>query len=133
MSETAYFKKIVLTTQISLSNGNKIPWINVGWQTGAIETSDPLTITELTKYAKEERGGVTVIDKPTFEELKKNSGKQLPRPQPVMARASLPQPSILELSPKAQSEKPSKSAAADKKVERTDKPATAKGVFPPET
>jgi hypothetical protein len=130
----AYFRKIVLTTEIRTSDGKPIAWENAGWQTGVLKTSDAKLISELTQFATSQRGGVTVIDEATYEDLKKNSGQKSPRQQPVMARASIPQPSTPPQSPKEQSAKSSSSAAAGKKpaVERTEKPATATGVFPPD-
>lgn len=132
MADTApsYFKKIVLSTKIRLSNGNPIPWVNVGWNVGVLETTDPITISELTKRAKEERGGVTVIDKATFDELKKNSSNTSPR-QVWRPTVSWEMTSPLgQASPNQPSEKPSKPDAAGKAKVKTDKPATAVGVVP---
>lgn len=133
MAQTAYFKKIVLTTSLRLSNGKPVNWVNAGWNVGVLETSDELTITELTKYAEEQKGGVTVIDKATYDDLKKNSVSKSPRQEwSPGVTSTLEQ--LQNLSPKTASEKPSKSAAAGKKsVERTEKPATATGVFPPDS
>ena len=130
---TAYFRKIVLTTEIRRSNGEPIRWINAGWQTGVLETSDPKLIEELTAYAKREVGGVTIIDQATFEDLKKNSSNKSPRPG-WSPNLTAPLPAIPQ-SPKEPSEKPSKSDAAAKKpaAERSDKPATATGVFSSES
>lgn len=132
MADTAYFKKIVLTTELRLSNGKPIPWVPAGWNVGVLETSDALTISELSKYAEEQKGGVTIIDKATFDDLKKNSASKSPK-QEWMPGVSTTVEQLQNPSPKTKSEKPSKSAAADKPaVAKTDKPATATGVFPPD-
>ena len=135
-TETKYFKKIgVVTAELRLSNGKPIEWVPAGWNVGVLETTDELTISELIKFAEEQKGGVTVIDKATHDDLKKNSVSKSPN-SPWMSAASL---GVQELrgqpSPKVESEKPSKSAAAGKSKpaqERTEKPATATGVFPPD-
>lgn len=129
MAEKSYFKKIVLTSPVRLASGKKVPWINVGWNTGALETDNASLIKELNAVAG--KAGVVVIDQAEFEDLKKNSSKKPSNPK-WSPGVTPPIPSSPSL--KAKSEKSSAAAAAETDkptVEKTEQPALASGVFPP--
>jgi len=79
MAETAYFKKIVLSTEIRLSNDKAIPWVPTGWNVGVLETTDPMVISELDAFAKREVGGITRITKEVHDDEKKNSVNKSPK------------------------------------------------------
>lgn len=130
MAEKSYFKKILLTTRVKLSSGKEIPWITVGFNTGALETGDSATIKELTKLAEGNKGGVIAIDQAAFEELKKNTAKPSPKLEwkPSVTATEL---DPLGKSPRPTSEKPAAAPAAAVEP-KSDKPATATGVFPPD-
>lgn len=133
-TEKSYFKKIVVTSPLRLSTGKKVGWTVVGNNIGVLETSDALEVKELTACAKENKYGVQLIDAATFEDLKKNIGKNSPKPQwspkvnsdnldllkPKSAAAPSVKPPVAVESP------------APKSNERTEQPTTAVGVFPPE-
>lgn len=135
MPEKAYFQKFVLSTRVKLSNGNTPPWVGVGNNVGVLETADELTKAELTAFAERGVGGVKVIDKATHDDLKKNSEPKLPKP--VWAPRVTPVNLDPLKSPKAKSGSSSKSTdAAETKPAapiKTEAPATATGVFPPDT
>lgn len=133
----SYFKKVLLTTRVKLSNGKSIPWVDVGWNTGALETEDELMVSELTACAKAGRGGIVAIDEATFSDLKKNSEKFSRKQewQPLTTGPEAVNP-ISQQSLSLKSEKSSEPAVVDKSVaERSDEPPLATGVFdtPPTT
>lgn len=122
----SYFRKAVLSTQIFQSNGKPIPWTNIGWNTGALETNDAKLIKELNKFAEEVKGGVQVITKEQFDELKKNSA--------TSSRPKVWQPTVsgdLGLPIQAQSPNPqSASSPVSAAAAKPDAPVTAAGVLP---
>jgi hypothetical protein len=132
MADKAYFQKFVLSTKVRLSSGKTVPWINVGWNTGALETTDAALIAELDACAEAHIGGVKRITKSEFDDLKKNSSKQSPR-KTWRGTATQPLPKS-NPKPAASAKSSSPAAAATSKPApepvKVEEPVTATGVFP---
>jgi len=70
-----YFLKELVSNKLFLPNGARVPFEDVGDDTGILATSDGFIISEMEKAIHRHVGGVIEIDQAQYEDLKKNPRK----------------------------------------------------------
>lgn len=81
-----YYVKALVSNTITTKSGKKIPFVDAGGGYGLLETEDLEIIKSLDERIVAHKGGVSVVTKEKFEELKKKFGtsptlKRKPEPQ----------------------------------------------------
>lgn len=70
-STKSYFRKEIVTTPLYFKTGGKVPFVIYG-EIGLLETDDTVLVQNLNIAVSRRMGGVTVITKEDYDELKKN-------------------------------------------------------------
>lgn len=81
-----YYVKALVSNTISTKSGKKIPFVDAGGGYGLLETEDLEIIKSLDERIKVRKGGVSVVTKEKFDELKKKFASQ-----PTLKRKPEPQ------------------------------------------
>lgn len=82
-----YYKKELLSTPLYLPQGRRVPFEDVGGDTGVVATEDGSLIVELDGAVKRRIGGIVVINQGTYDDLKKNTLKPLRRNSSLSAQS----------------------------------------------
>lgn len=90
-----YFHKELTRNKLSLPDGRKVAFEEIGDGNGMLATEDSFVISELRNCIRQHIHGVSEIDAEQYEELKKNSPATPSRQRPAEQRSALSAQSLI--------------------------------------